>query len=126
MARHELEAYLDTEGVMPLVNAETEALFDIFDYWMRKKRTNPILYRMHLDYSTIQGSLMFKLLASSAPCERIFSSAKHVIGENRTSLKDDTMDMLMMEKHHLKPMTEDMTNQMNDLFGRMRIETKET
>lgn len=56
MAKHELEAYLDTEGVEQLISPETETLFDICEYWARKKRTNPILYLMHLDYSAIQGN----------------------------------------------------------------------
>ena len=85
------------------------------------KGTMPVLYRMHLDFTPIQGKLMINQKGSSTPSERMFSSAKKVIKSDRCSLGADTIEMLMMEKHYLKPVTEQLRKEMNMILGRKQV-----
>ena len=120
MINREIESYLDEEDILSLIK-EDGSLFDIFGYWKKRKRSHPILYRMHLDFSPIQGNFISNTIASSAPCERIFSSSKQVIGEHRVSLKPKTTELLMMEKHRLKNETTELSKKMKVLYKRKVI-----
>lgn len=57
---------------------------DVHEYWYGKRTVYPNLSRMAKDYLAV--------LASSASSERVFSTAKHLIGLNRMCLNPQTME----------------------------------
>ena len=72
----ELQSYLSSP-------AESKDV-DVNAYWLSKKSQFPCLSRMALDYMGV--------LASSASSERVFSTAKLLIGPTRMSLSPQSME----------------------------------
>lgn len=66
-------------------------------------------------------TIVFLILGTSAASERTFSHSGKVIGNDRCSLKGETIEMLMMEKCRLAPITEKLKLEMNKLMGRKQV-----
>ena len=64
---------------------------DPLEWWHRRGKEYPILYKMAVDLFSIPGM--------SSECERIFSSAKKVITDERTRLSPETVEMDQCLKH---------------------------
>ena len=73
----EVERYLSSSVIM-----QTEPLL----WWMQHKEEFPRLSMMAIDLLSIP--------AMSTECERVFSQAKLVVGQQRHSLQDDTINEL--------------------------------
>ena len=82
----ELEQYLNEPLVYGRIN--------IITWWGGQRGRLPMLTRMAMD--------TFSIPAMSSEPERIFSSTKHIISDERASLKADTVEALECVKHWMQ------------------------
>ncbi|KAJ0121808.1 Uncharacterized protein HZ326_31680, partial [Fusarium oxysporum f. sp. albedinis] len=78
--RDEVKEYLEE----PIY--EDEAVEDPFEWWRQREKDFPRLARMAYDLLSIPST--------ACECERVFSLAKLLVGTQRHSLQDLTMEML--------------------------------
>jgi hypothetical protein len=82
----ELEQFLNEPLVYGKIN--------IITWWERQRGRLPMLTRMAMD--------TFSILAMLSEPERIFSSTKHIISDERASLKADTVEALECVKYWMQ------------------------
>lgn len=82
----ELDKYIDDE-MLPRT-------YDPLKWWEERKRIYPMLYNFMLKRLCI--------VATSVPCERVFSKAGHILNERRTSLKDDKVNKILFLNCNMK------------------------
>jgi len=82
----ELEQYLNEPLIYGRIN--------IIAWWGGQRGRLPMLARMAMD--------TFSISAMSSEPERIFSSTKHIISDERASLKADTVEALECVKHWMQ------------------------
>lgn len=82
----ELEQFLNEPLVYGKIN--------IIAWWRGQRGRLPMLTRMAMD--------TFSISAMSSEPERVFSSTKHIISDERASLKADTVEALECVKHWMQ------------------------
>jgi hypothetical protein len=73
---------------------QSEPIMNPLLWWQKKAEQYPTLSKMALDLFAIPGM--------SAECERVFSSAKKVVTDERNSISPPTIEALQVAKHWLK------------------------
>ena len=84
---NELDAYLE-------MNINKDTFTNASDWWKKQESMFPNLAEFAREYLVISGS--------SAPVERLWSLARDIMDEKRTSLGDETLASLIFLKGHLK------------------------
>jgi hypothetical protein len=87
----EINRYL---GLELTAEERNDKKFNMLKWWKRNRHKCPLLWKVARDVLPAQ--------ASSVPCERVFSAAKHTTTQQRNGLRPELIEKLQIMKFYLK------------------------